>query len=474
MSRRTATQSLTRLLGQWQESPSRMPLWQQLALALRLLILDGRLALDSRLPGERELATALAVSRTTIASALSQLRAEGYLASRQGSGSRVVLPENSRAVPTRSTSATALDLSTAALGAGPEIHHAYQHALTLLPQHLTSTGYDQQGLPALREAIALRYCRRGLPTKAEEIMVINGAVSGLALILRQLTGPGDRVVVDTPTYPLAIAAIQGASCRPVGVALPTRGWDTDGLAATIAQTAPRLAYLMPDFHNPTGRCMDIATRQAIADIAARTRTTLVVDETMVDLWYNAPPPPPLAAFNSEAPVITLGSTGKSFWGGLRLGWIRASSRTLASLVQTRDTLDLGTPLLEQLATLWLLDQADSFLPARRQMLAQRRDMCASLMQQFFPDWHFTTPEGGLSFWVELPDRLATRFAARAETAGIHLGTGTRFGLAGAFERNLRIPFSLDDMALRSAFRTLQPLWMSLVGQPSGGRERKII
>ena len=119
MSRRTATQSLTRLLGQWQESPSRMPLWQQLALALRLLILDGRLALDSRLPGERELATALAVSRTTIASALSQLRAEGYLASRQGSGSRVVLPENSRAVPTRSTSATALDLSTAALGAGP-------------------------------------------------------------------------------------------------------------------------------------------------------------------------------------------------------------------------------------------------------------------------------------------------------------------------------------------------------------------
>lgn len=68
-------------------------------------------------------------------------------------------------------------------------------------------------------------------------MVVNGAVSGLALILRLLTGHGDRVVVDHPTYPLAIAAIQGASCRPVGVSLPGQGWDTAGLVATIAQTA---------------------------------------------------------------------------------------------------------------------------------------------------------------------------------------------------------------------------------------------
>jgi DNA-binding transcriptional MocR family regulator len=75
------------------------------------------------------------------------------------------------------------------------------------------------------------------------------------------------------------------------VSLPETGWDTDGFAATLAQTAPRLAYLMPDFHNPTGRCMDIATRQAITDIAAQTRTTLVVDETMVDLWFDALPAP---------------------------------------------------------------------------------------------------------------------------------------------------------------------------------------
>lgn len=472
--RRSGSQSLVSLLGHWQESPSRTPLWRQLAQALRLLILDGRLALDSRLPGERELATALSVSRTTIASAFAQLRDEGHIVSRHGSGSQVVLPAQHQYVPTRMAAGQALDLSTAALSAGPEIHQAYNSALAALPQHLSSTGYDQQGLPALREAIAQRYCERGLPTRADEIMVVNGAVSGLALILRLLTGPGDRVVVDNPTYPLAIAAIQGASCRPVGVSLLSHGWDVDGLSATIAQTSPRLAYLMPDFHNPTGRCMDSATRQAIADLAARTRTTLVIDETMVDLWYNAPPPPPLAAFNAQAPVITLGSTGKSFWGGLRLGWIRASARTVASLIQTRDTLDLGSPLLEQLATCWLLENAEALLPERRSMLATRRDMCSRLMAEYFPEWRYVQPEGGLSFWVELPGMLATQFAARAEGVGIHLGTGTRFGLAGAFDRWLRLPFTLDDEALRMAFNTLQPVWNSLNGQQNTLRAKKII
>ena len=474
LSRRFGSQSLVRLLGHWQESTSRTPIWRQLAEALRLLILDGRLALETRLPGERELAAALNISRTTVASALGQLREEGYLYSRQGSGSRIALPERPVEAAAKQTDPLSVNLAVAALSAGPEIHQAYSQALKIMPEHLSNTGYDQQGLPLLREAIARRYSERGLPTRSDEVMIVNGALSGFALVLRLFTGPGDRVVVDAPTYPMALSAIQGASCRPVSVALPQQGWDCDGLAATIAQTAPRLAWLMPDFHNPTGRCMDSATRQRVADIAAQTRTTLVADETMVDLWYDAPPPPPLAAFNPDAPVITIGSAGKSFWGGLRIGWIRASSRTIASLVQARDSLDLGSPLLEQLACCWLLENENRLLPSRRAMLATRRDMCGALMAEYFPHWHFTPPEGGLSFWVELPGMLATLFSVRAESRGIHIGTGTRFGLAGAFDRYLRLPFTLSDDELRSAFTTLQPLWHSLTEQKESFRLRKII
>ncbi|RXI15535.1 PLP-dependent aminotransferase family protein [Klebsiella michiganensis] len=474
LSRRFGAQSLVRLLGHWQESTSRTPIWRQLAEALRLLILDGRLALETRLPGERELAAALNISRTTVASALGQLREEGYLYSRQGSGSRIALPERPVEAAAKQTDPLSVNLAVAALSAGPEIHQAYSQALKIMPEHLSNTGYDQQGLPLLREAIARRYSERGLPTRSDEVMIVNGALSGFALVLRLFTGPGDRVVVDAPTYPMALSAIQGASCRPVSVALPQHGWDCDGLAATIAQTAPRLAWLMPDFHNPTGRCMDSATRQRIADIAAQTRTTLVAEETMVDLWYDAPPPPPLAAFNPDAPVITIGSAGKSFWGGLRIGWIRASSRTIASLVQARDSLDLGSPLLEQLACCWLLENEHRLLPSRRAMLATRRNMCGALMAEYFPHWRFTPPEGGLSFWVELPGMLATLFSVRAESRGIHIGTGTRFGLAGAFDRYLRLPFTLSDDELRSAFTTLQPLWHSLTEQKESFRLRKII
>ncbi len=460
-SRRFGHQSLVQLLGQWQQASSRIPLWQQLAAALRLLILDGRLVQGTRLPGEREMATGLNISRTTVSSALNQLREQGFLQSRQGSGSQVIIPASSARTPAGRVAGTELDLSTASPQAGPEIHQAYRHAMELLPGHLQTSGYDPQGLMTLRESIARRYCQRGLPTRPDQVMVVNGAVSGLALILRLLAGPGDRVLVDHPTYPSALAAIRGASCQAVGVPLLAGRWDIAGLKATIAQTSPRLAYLVADYHNPTGYCMDEASRAEIAAIAARTRTPLVIDETLAELWYHQPPPLPVAAFNDSEQIISLGSAAKSFWGGLRIGWIRASSSLITSLMQIRDSLDLGSPLLSQLATGWLLENSEQFLPQRRAMLKQHRDACLHLMQEYFPEWRTLTPAGGLSFWVELPGLQATGFAARASDAGILLGTGTRFGLSGAFDRYLRMPFGADEQTLRQAFARLQPLWLTL-------------
>ena len=96
------------------------------------------------------------------------------------------------------------------------------------------------------------------------------------------------------------------------------------------------------------------------------------------------------------------------------------------------------------------------------------------MNAHFPEWQFTQPQGGLSFWVELPDTLATLFATRAESVGIQLGTGTRFGLDGAFDRFLRMPFTLPDDTARAAFRVLQPIWDNLRLQASSGKVRKII
>jgi len=451
--RRTGAASLLRLLGNWRPSGSREPAYRLLAAALRLLILDGRLGLETRLPGERDLAAALGLSRGTIAAAFAELRADGFLASRHGSGSLVTVPSGLSA---RRESATQIDFSVAASPAGPAIHRAYVEALSALPAHLSSTGYEALGIAELRNEIAAHYAARGLPTAAEEIMVVNGALAGFGLVLRLLTGPGDRVIIDHPTYPLAIAAIRAAGCRPVPVPLPETGWDVAGLAATIGQTAPRLAYLLPDHHNPTGRCMDAETRTAVMEIARRTRTMIVADETMVDLWYENKPPPPLAAYG-DGQIITLGSTAKSFWGGLRIGWIRAPTPIIASLAAIRETVDLGSPVVEQLAVARLLATADTHLPQRRRDLCYRRDMLITAGEAILPEWRFPRPNGGLSCWVELPQPIATRLAAAAEAIGVRIIAGPSFGIDGAFERNIRIPFTGEVADLRSALELIAPL-----------------
>ena len=469
--RRISPASVTRLLGAWRGERVG-PTYSQLADGLRLLILDGRLALDVVLPGERELASALEVSRTTVTAALARLRDDGFLERRQGAGARTRLPagpgERGGSLIADSQAEGVLDLASAAPPASEAVHAAYAAALQALPAHLPQTGYGVVGLPQLREAIAARYSRRGLPTTPDQIMVTNGAQHALALMLRLLAGPGDRVVIDHPTYPHAIDAIQRASCRAVPVGLPDQGWDVEGVAAALSQSGPRLAYFIADFHNPTGRWMTTESRAAIAAAARRTRTTLIFDETLVDLWLDGPTQP--YAFDDPGDgLVRLGSTGKSFWGGLRLGWIRADAQTVQALGVRRASIDLGTPLLEQLAAAHLLSDDEGALAARRAMLRGRRDHLLRLMAARLPDWRVASPPGGLSLWAELPSAVSSSLAATSERFGVRLATGPRFGVDGAFERFLRIPYTLPPEDLDEAISRLATTYERL--RPTGSPAR---
>ena len=450
--RRLGPASLIRLLGAWRGGRAG-PAYRQLADGLRLLILDGRLPLDVVLPGERELAQVLEISRTTVTAAFAQLRDEGFLDRRQGAGARTRLPtgpgERGVAAPTGDRAEGVLDMTSAAPPASELIHPAYSAALSLLPAYLPNHGYATLGLQELRQVVAERYTRRGLPTTAEEIMITNGAQHGLALMLRLLAGPGDRVVIDHPTYPHAIDAVERASCRPVPVGLPAEDWDVEGLAAAFRQSAPRLAYLIPEFQNPTGRWMAAESRAAIAQAAARTRTTVIFDETLVDLWLDAP----VAPYDFDGPqaeLVRLGSMGKSFWGGLRLGWIRADAQMIRALAPRRASIDLGSPLLEQLAACHLLSDDEAALAARRALLRERRDGLLGLVRDRLPEWRVEAPPGGLSLWAELPAPVSSALAATSERFGVRLAAGPRFGVDGAFERFVRLPFTLSPAELAEA------------------------
>jgi DNA-binding transcriptional MocR family regulator len=472
---------LARMLGAWR---SARPGYVALAAAIRLLVLDGRLPLRTRLPGERELAAALGVSRTTAAAAYAALRDEGFLTSRRGAGSWTSLPADRRAAPAAIETppeADVIDMSAAATAA-PEgaLHRALAAAVAELPRHLPGTGYCAVGLPALRAAIAARLTARGAPTAPEQVLVTAGAQHALALLLRVFTGPGDRVLVDHPTYPNALDAIRAAGARPAPVALTPDGWDLAMLEATLRQAAPRLAYVIADHHNPTGLTLAAADRERAVALARGTRTPLVVDETMAELTLDpgAAPPAPLAAHDPAGEtVVTIGSASKAFWAGLRIGWIRASPTLVGRLALARATLDLGSPIVEQLVATELLHEAEPILAAQRAALRARRDALAAALGAALPRWRFAVPAGGLSLWVELDAPHSSALAAVADRHGVRVAAGPRFGVDGAFERFVRLPYNLPEPVLQAAVEQLAVAWRAVAGdrgEPAAAPEPALV
>ncbi|MFF0493823.1 MocR-like transcription factor YczR [Nocardia sp. NPDC003482] len=475
--------TLTRDLGRWRhddadESNARRsarPAYLALAEGIRLLIHDGRAPLGVALPSERDLAGTLGVSRTTVTSAYALLREHGYLVSRQGSRSTVALPatvSHDGTKPTRGILAMmppselpTIDLTYAAMSAPPEMTEAYTAALQGLPIYLGTHGMDPVGVLTLREAVARRYTERGLPTEPDQILITLGAQHGLRLLLNVLTAPAERVLIDHPTYPNAIEAIRDVGARPVPVPLrpehPEAGWDLDGIRSAARQTAASTAYLVPDFNNPTGLLMDAESRAELAAIARETRMTVIVDESMVDQQLDGEAPPPAAAFARGSEIVTIGSASKSFWGGLRVGWIRTNPALITKLLGTRSSMDLGTPVMDQLATGHLLAHADTILARRRDQLRSRRTALLDALAEELPDWRAVEGAGGMSLWVQLPAPVSTSLAATAPNHGVLLAAGPRFGVQGAFERFLRLPFTHEESDLRLAVKSIATTYAAL-------------
>lgn len=455
---------LVRELGNWRTSSRSGPAYRGLADAIRLLIVDGRVPVGSRLPSERVLADVLRVSRTTVTGAYTQLREDGYLIARRGARSTTALP----VAPTAHTATTppAVSLAAAALSApAAAVMEAFAEATHDVTPYLHAPGHELVGVTALRQAIAERYCERGLLTDPDEIMVTTGALHAIGLILITYVQPGDRVLVEQPTYHGALSSITTAGARPVPVAMTETGWDLDALHSAVQQLSPSLAYLIPDNQNPTGLTMPAADRKRLARIIAETRTRTVIDETILDMWLDEPVPGPIAAEMASRRdlVLTVGSMSKSFWGGLRVGWIRAERATIATIAALRPSVDMGTAVLEQCAAARLLARHDDVLPERRAILRSRRAHLQKLLSQHLPDWQPGPGAGGMSLWVRLPAPMSTALSAAASRLGLDLPAGPRFGVDGTLERFVRVPYALPEEQLSEAVELLARSWHSVTG-----------
>jgi DNA-binding transcriptional MocR family regulator len=437
---------------------------QALADALRALVVDGRLAVRTRIPSERAMARELGVSRGSVSRAYDRLREDGYLASLSGAGSWLTVPGGGAPavpvpVPGSLDAGRTLDLTIAALPApDPLLAAAATRAAAALPRFLHTHGYAAAGLAELRAALAARLTVRGLPTTPDEVLVTSGAQHALHLVLALLCTPGDRVLVDAPAYPRTLAALRAARTRAVPVPLAGAGWDPDAWTAAARAAAPPLAITVPDFHNPTGLTMSALHREALAGACARTGTVLVADETCAELRLDGPAmPPPLGAFDPSGTVITIGTMSKAAWGGLRVGWIRATARLVRELAARRADVDLASPVLEQLVALELLTDWDAVLASRRALLRERRDALLDAVTTHAPDWQVRRPRGGISAWVRLPEPVATRLAAAASRERIEVTPGPSFSVDGTFEHHLRLPYTLPPDDIAAAVRALSSL-----------------
>jgi DNA-binding transcriptional MocR family regulator len=430
-----------------------------LAATVRGLLTDGRLPLGVRLPAERELSEALDISRTTVSAAYRVLRESGHLTSRRGAGSWTSLPTGHRVSSSGlwapDDELDLIDMGVAALAAPDQLTAAAVEALRELPRYAGSAGYYPTGLGELRAAVAASFVARGLPTTPEQIMITSGVQHAFDLVQRLLLGPAQTALVESPTYPNVLAALGARRARIATVGVGTDGWDAELLLATLEQTKPRMTYLIPEFHNPTGALMDVDLRERVVARAHQVGTDLIVDESFVDLAFDGVTvPAPMASFDRHARVLTVGGLSKPYWGGLRIGWIRAPGPVVQRLAALRVGTDMAGPVLDQLVAVRLMVRAPEIVAQRRVQLTRQRDALVEALRSNLPEWRFRIPGGGVTLWVELDAPVSTALARAAEETGVRVAPGPRFGVDGTLERFLRLPFTLPEVELVEAVKRL--------------------
>ncbi len=346
-----------------------------------------------------------------------------------------------------------IDLTSASpLAPGRFLQEAYAAALNQLPSYLAQTGYDRTGILELREAVARWFSSRGLATTPAQILITHGAQHALSLVAHVLLRSRSAVAVEHPTYPNALEIFRLLGSQVTAVPPARRFADVDAWKSALE--AADLVYLTPDFHNPTGVSIPAEVRPAL-----RSRNVMVIDETMVALGLDGrclPESPPLACFHPNA--ITIGSVSKCLWGGLRVGWLRASESLVTKLARLRPATDLGNSVLDQLAVTELLEAGRCVDTDASWQRTQRSDhLRTALLNSSLDIEAIDRPTGGLALWVQFEKPVAAAMASRASDEGLALSAGPMFSPRGAFQRHLRIPYTLNSDQLDQVVSRLTSL-----------------
>lgn len=451
-------------LGRWAHGDGTLTV--RLAQAIAALIEGGELRPGDRLPAERALAGAIAVSRGTVVSAYGLLSDDELVERRQGSGTRVAGPIGA-AVPSRERTARGEGLFSAspsgidllrAVPAMPQlvIDLVRAHTPTLDPVTLAET--DPAGLPILRARLAALFEEEGTPAMPAQILVTHGAQQAISLVVDELVSPGDVVLTESVTWPGLADSVRRRGGRVHGVSIGPDGIDVDELEAAIVALRPVLIAVNPHHHNPTGTRLPAASRQRIADLSAEYGVPVLEDRVLAHVSFDGVVPPTLAALRPDAPVIVVDSLSKWSWSGLRIGWVRADPVLVRRLRGVRQLVDQSTSVPAQLLALDLVDEARALRLDTSQTHAAASAHLLEAMAEHLPDWDVTPPRGGLAFWARLPVGSATALARVAAMRGVAVAGGTEFTASVVYDDHIRVPYTAPEAVLQEGVRRLGEAW----------------
>ena len=316
-----------------------------------------------------------------------------------------------------------------------------------------------EGYQPLREGIGAFMAAKGAQVAADGLIVTTGSQQALDLIGKTMISPGDKVIVEAPTFLATIQCFRLYGAHLIGAPIDADGVDVDRLEQLIEEHRPKLVYLIPTFSNPSGATLSLARRKRILEIAVRTRTLIVEDDPYGELYFDQPPPPSMLALSEQVAgsrdwLAHCGSFSKILSPGLRVGWLIAPPALLAKATMCKQFSDAHTSNLTQAtaAHYLTLNRLEGALSKVRSTYAERARVMAAALQRVLGDAiAFNPPQGGMFFWARLtgangPERNAAAFAQRAIEQMVAFVPGAPFYAHDPDLSTLRLSFATADAA----------------------------
>ncbi len=312
-----------------------------------------------------------------------------------------------------------------------------------------------EGYGPLREELASFMASKGVrELAAEQLIVTTGSQQALDLLGKVLINPGDKVIVEGPTFLATINCFRLYGADLVSAPVDGQGVDTEALERLILEHRPKFVYLIPTFGNPSGGLLDLARRTAVLQMAVKYQTLIVEDDPYGDLYFGEAPPPSLLALSSEVPgsrdlLVHCGSLSKVLSPGLRVGWMVGPPELLARATMCKQFSDAHTSTYAQATAAHYLraGRLPATLAKVRAVYAERAQAMAQALRQDVGDaLDFVPPQGGLFVWARLTGAggkptHAAEFAQRAIAKGVAFVPGMPFYCAHGDPATLRLSFA---------------------------------